>query len=107
MSCPVNVMIPFCPLFFQACLRSTYQFLFDNCYELYQREFSDGKGGKKKPDETGPSLHNLDFWTQIISLGKKGDEIGPSLHNLNFWTQNISLGKKGDEIWPSLHNLIG
>ncbi|XP_022709137.1 protein unc-13 homolog A-like isoform X1 [Varroa jacobsoni] len=48
-----------------ACLRSTYQFLFDNCYDLYNREF---QNTDEKKDEQGPSLKDLDFWHKLIAL---------------------------------------
>ncbi|KAG0427757.1 hypothetical protein HPB47_025208 [Ixodes persulcatus] len=52
----------------KACLRSTYQFLFENCYELFNREFQvDSQQGEKDEDH-GPSLHNLDFWHKLIAL---------------------------------------
>ncbi|XP_018495842.1 protein unc-13 homolog A [Galendromus occidentalis] len=51
-----------------ACLRSTYQFLFDNCYDLYNREFQVGPGEEKNKDEQGPSLTDLDFWHKLIAL---------------------------------------
>lgn len=54
----------------KACIRSTYQFLFENCYDLYQREFQTEEKTDKKVDdsEKGPSLHNLDFWNNLITL---------------------------------------
>lgn len=50
-----------------ACLRSTYTLLFENCTDLYSREFQT-EPGKESQDETGPSLHNLDFWHKLVAL---------------------------------------
>lgn len=53
----------------KACLRSTYQFLFENCYDLYGREFQVEPQDKNQgADDHGPSLHNLDFWHKLIAL---------------------------------------
>ncbi|XP_015792064.2 uncharacterized protein LOC107368708 isoform X2 [Tetranychus urticae] len=52
----------------KACLRSTYQFLFDNCTELYAREFQVDPKKDDSNDEPGPSLKNLDFWHKLIAL---------------------------------------
>jgi len=60
-----------------ACLKSTYQFLFDNCYELYQREFqSDGDTSHSSSvsesddaaDQGPSSMSSLEFWHQLIAL---------------------------------------
>jgi len=56
-----------------ACSKSTYQFLFDNCYELYQREFQPDSPGDPGDvtgmDDQGPSsLSSLEFWHQLIAL---------------------------------------
>jgi len=53
-----------------ACSKATYQFLFDNCYELYQREFQpDSEMDVTGLDDQGPSsLSSLEFWHQLISL---------------------------------------
>ncbi|XP_037781406.1 protein unc-13 homolog B-like isoform X4 [Penaeus monodon] len=51
-----------------ACLRSTYQFLFENCYELYNREFQVDPQEKKEAGEQGPRLESVDFWHKLIAL---------------------------------------
>ncbi|XP_034946374.1 uncharacterized protein unc-13 isoform X3 [Chelonus insularis] len=53
----------------KACLYSTYQFLFANCYELYNREFQvDPNEAKRDPDDHEPRLDSLDFWHKLIAL---------------------------------------
>ncbi|XP_032311766.1 protein unc-13 homolog A isoform X10 [Drosophila ananassae] len=53
----------------KACLRSTYQFLFENCYELYNREFQvDPNEVKRAPDDHEPKLDSVDFWHKLIAL---------------------------------------
>ncbi|KRK04969.1 uncharacterized protein Dyak_GE14499, isoform F [Drosophila yakuba] len=53
----------------KACLRSTYQFLFENCYELYNREFQvDPNEAKRAPDDHEPKLDSVDFWHKLIAL---------------------------------------
>ena len=53
-------------------MKSTYQFLFDNCCELYQREFQTDHDGSGKPQEgvdQGPnSTKSLEFWHKLIAL---------------------------------------
>ncbi|XP_066599136.1 uncharacterized protein unc-13 [Prorops nasuta] len=52
-----------------ACLRSTYQFLFENCNDLYNREFQvDPSEAKKDSEQLGPRLDSLDFWHKLIAL---------------------------------------
>lgn len=64
----------------KACMKTTYQFLFDNCFELYQREFQTehdaGGGGAGVPGggpgeavDQGPnSTKSLEFWHKLIAL---------------------------------------
>ncbi|XP_045484382.1 protein unc-13 homolog A isoform X5 [Pieris rapae] len=53
----------------KACLRSTYQFLFENCYELFNREFQvDPNEAKRDPSDHGPQLDSVDFWHKLIGL---------------------------------------
>ncbi|XP_076643706.1 unc-13 isoform X2 [Halictus rubicundus] len=53
----------------KACLRSTYQFLFENCYDIYNREFqADPIESKRDADDHGPRLESVDFWHKLIAL---------------------------------------
>lgn len=56
----------------KACIQATYKFLFENCFDLYQREFQSEADKAKEDDqdrERGPSLiNNLNFWTKLITL---------------------------------------
>ena len=63
----------------QSCARTTYQFLFDNCIELYQREFQTDQEaaaaaaaaaeGVEPAVNHGPnSVQSLEFWHKLITL---------------------------------------
>ncbi|XP_078049556.1 protein unc13 homolog isoform X12 [Augochlora pura] len=53
----------------KACLRSTYQFLFENCYDIYNREFqADPSESKRDAEDHGPRLETVDFWHKLIAL---------------------------------------
>ena len=49
-------------------MKSTYQFLFDNCYELYQREFQTDPNENQNPEQEGPNTKSLEFWHKLIAL---------------------------------------
>ena len=53
----------------KACMKSTYQFLFDNCYDLYQREFQTDPN-EVPPDDSmkGPTTKSLEFWHKLVAL---------------------------------------
>ncbi|KAH9524495.1 Protein unc-13 B, partial [Bulinus truncatus] len=51
-----------------ACIKSTYKFLFDNCSELYNREFQTDPNEQIAADQEGPSGKSLHFWHKLIAL---------------------------------------
>ncbi|XP_055864436.1 protein unc-13 homolog B-like isoform X1 [Biomphalaria glabrata] len=51
-----------------ACIKSTYKFLFDNCSELYNREFQTDPNEQMAADQEGPSGKSLHFWHKLIAL---------------------------------------
>jgi len=87
----------------KACLRSTYQFLFENCYELYNREFQvDPNEAKRDAEDTEPRLDDLEFWHKLIALITSVIEEDKSSYGpvLNQFPQELNIGQlSASTIW--------